>query len=81
MQMDGVADLQQQVVPPLWTTRDVSLRAHKVFRCAGGQQEGDRVTVSVTNPFLSVSSSGRWASIATVSWRALPSGMWCSSTC
>lgn len=41
--MDSMADLQQQVVPPLWTTRDVSLRVHKVFRSALGQQEGDNV--------------------------------------
>lgn len=42
--MDAVADLQQQqVVPPIWTTKDVSLRAHKTFRSAGGQEEGDNV--------------------------------------
>lgn len=35
----------------------------------------------LTKPFLSVFSSGRWASIAMAFWRALRSGMWCSSTC
>lgn len=42
--MDGTADLQeQQVVTPLWTTRDVSVRAHKTFRSADDKQEGDSI--------------------------------------
>lgn len=86
MQIDSVADLQQQeqqqqVVPPLWTTRDVSLRSHQAFRSAGGQQGSDTVLLArptLTKPVPSISSSAEcWGSTATASWRASPSGTWC----
>lgn len=33
VQMDNMADLQH-IQPPLWTTRDVSMRVHEGFRWA-----------------------------------------------
>lgn len=87
MQIDNVADLQQQqqVVPPLWTTRDVSLRSHQAFRSAGSQQGSDTVLFAqhtLTKPVPSISSSaGCWASTAMAFWQASLSGMWCWSMC